>query len=1069
MGTYLRFSRMFPQRPARSPVAVAILFFSFLFPCLAGAQTQALDDTSNVERVITPGETQSYDIKLKAGDFARLSVEPLVPQLRVALQSPTGQEIASRMRWDLLPYAETISTIAEKEGTYRLVIESQSPKPARYVVRVLEHRPAASGDVDRIEAERLFAEAKKLRGGQRPELIRDAIAALQRASGLFRKIGDDAAVADAEHLTGVTLLMSASDFRGSLPHFLTGLALRQCLPDGSARGDSLDYLGILYHLLGEPRKAITFFQSALPYRNPQSPRLVAITLRNLADMYEETGDEEGLPLLLSILDLMHDAGEEVGEGYIEESIALHYNARGDWQKALEHAQQGLRHFRNAKHPRGEVFALFGLGTAYEGMGELERALGYYEKALAMCQEVSEPVLRAEALWQVGRIHRELRHFDRALELQQQALELYRTSGDRGMESMLLLTLGKTHAMRGDQAKALTYYAEALPISRAVEFRNVEGGTLQAIAQSQFELGKESEALTAASQAVDIFRSIGAEADEAATRLLRARIERAGGKLDAARADAEASIRLTEKVRGNISAPETRATFVASAWETYDFYIDLLMHLHLDALALRTSEQARARSLIDLLAESRIGASDRVKPARINRVRSLRERISAKAQAQLKLAGSGNSAQAEVIKRELEELNSEYEQVTAEIRRADPALAAVTSPEPLDIAQIQREIVDSSSVLLEYALGETRSFLWVVTPTRLFSYELPPRARIEASVRTAYQALSSRSEGTEALAAVSKMILAPASAVIRAKRLVVVPDGALQYLPFAALPSPESGKPLIADHEIVTLPSASAIAVLRRHPRSQKNSKVLAVFADPVFDRNDSRLTAQMEGPSPTDSRGADDAAVEAELVRSARESGLSNLPRLPFTRREAIAVLSLVAPSQRTEALDFNASRRTVLSVDLASYRFVHFATHGLLNNFHPELSGIVLSMVDEKGREQNGFLSTADVFNLSLAADLVVLSGCRTGLGKEIRGEGIAGLTRAFMYAGSPRVVASLWNVNDAATAELMKRFYQEMLGPERRPPAAALRAAQLSMRQQARWSAPYYWAAFVIQGEWR
>jgi CHAT domain-containing protein/TPR repeat protein len=1058
-----------PNIMSRAHVHCAAIALAVLFPSFAAAQIRTLDDASKIEELIDPGETRSYDIKLNAGEFARFSVEPLVPQMAIALRSPTGQEIASRTRSELLPYADTISTIAEKEGTFRLVVESRWPRPARYVVRVIEHRPAVSGDAERIEGERQFAEAKKLRGWQRAESFRDAIAALQRASSLFRKIGDDAALADAEHLTGIVLLMHLSEYREALPHFLAALALRECLPDGSARGDSLDYLGMLYHLLGQPRKAITFFQSALPYRNPQSPRLVAITLRNLADMYEETGDEGGLPHYLSILDLMHDAGEEIGEGYIEESIALHYSVRGDYQNALEHAQRGLRHFHSAKHPRGEVFALFVIGSAYDGQGEPERALGYYEKALAMCREGCEPAQRAEALWQVGRIHRELRHFDRALELQQQALDLYRTAGDRVMESELLLTLGKTHAMRGDPAKALIYYAEALPISRAVEFRTTEGGTLQAIAQTQFELGKESEALTAASQAIEIFRSIGAEADEAATRLLRARIERAGGNLDAARADAEVSIRLTEKVRGNIGTPETRATFVASTWETYEFYIDLLMHLHLDALALRTSEQARARSLVDLLAESRAGASDRVKPARISRIRSLRERISAKAQAQLKLAGTGNSVQAQAIKRELEELNSEYEQVTAEIRGDDPALAAVTSPEPLELAQIQREIVDSSTFLLEYSLGETRSFLWVVTPTQLFSYELPPRARIEASVRTAYQALSSRSAGTEAVADVSKMILAPAWAAIRAKRLVVVPDGALHYVPFAALPSPDSGKPLIADHEIVTLPSASAIAVLRRHPRSQKNSKVLAVFADPVFDRNDSRLTAQMESPSLTAARGAGDDVVETELMRSARESGFSNLPRLPFTRREATAVLSLVAPSQRQQALDFDASRHTVLNGDLASYRFVHFATHGLLNNFHPELSGIVLSMVDEKGREQNGFLSTADVFNLSLAADLVVLSGCRTGLGKEIRGEGIAGLTRAFMYAGSPRVVASLWNVNDAATAELMKRFYQEMLGPLRRPPAAALRAAQLTMRQQARWSAPYYWAGFIIQGEWK
>jgi len=308
-----------------------------------------------------------------------------------------------------------------------------------------------------------------------------------------------------------------------------------------------------------------------------------------------------------------------------------------------------------------------------------------------------------------------------------------------------------------------------------------------------------------------------------------------------------------------------------------------------------------------------------------------------------------------------------------------------------------------------------------------------------------------------------MLLAPASAALGSKRLIIVPDGALQYLSFAALPSPDrQHRPLIADHEIVTLPSASAMAVLRRYPHARPSSRTLAVFADPVFDRSDSRLSARTAGSQPI-------VPSDSEVVRSARESGLRNLARLPFTRREATAVLSLVDPSRRKQALDFDANRRAVMDPDLANYRFVHFATHGLLNNFHPELSGIVLSMVDERGNSQDGFLSTADVFNLSWSADLVVLSGCRTGLGKEIRGEGIAGLTQAFMYAGAPRVVASLWNVNDAATAELMKRFYEGMLGPKHLAPPAALRAAQLRLQKETRWSAPYYWAAFVMQGEWR
>ncbi|MGH9902048.1 MAG: CHAT domain-containing protein, partial [Pyrinomonadaceae bacterium] len=189
--------------------------------------------------------------------------------------------------------------------------------------------------------------------------------------------------------------------------------------------------------------------------------------------------------------------------------------------------------------------------------------------------------------------------------------------------------------------------------------------------------------------------------------------------------------------------------------------------------------------------------------------------------------------------------------------------------------------------------------------------------------------------------------------------------------------------------------------------------------------------------------------------------------RLPFTRREADEILSLVAAEDRMAALDFDASRETAIGPELGQYRYVHFATHGFLNSEHPELSGIVLSLVDREGAEQDGYLRSHEVFNLKLSAELVVLSGCRTGLGKEIKGEGIIGLTRGFMYAGASRVVVSLWDVSDEASAELMARFYRGMLGGERLRPAAALRAAQVSIQKEGRWHAPYYWAAFVLQGE--
>ena len=179
--------------------------------------------------------------------------------------------------------------------------------------------------------------------------------------------------------------------------------------------------------------------------------------------------------------------------------------------------------------------------------------------------------------------------------------------------------------------------------------------------------------------------------------------------------------------------------------------------------------------------------------------------------------------------------------------------------------------------------------------------------------------------------------------------------------------------------------------------------------------------------------------------------------------------MSLVRADDGTAAIDFNANRAFAISGELSNYRIVHFATHALIDNVHPELSGIALSAVNERGEGQDGFLRAHEIFNLKLAADLVVLSACRTGTGKEVAGEGLIGLTRPFMYAGAPRVIVSLWALDDRATAELMVRFYKQLLGPRTLPPAAALREAQIEMWKDPRWHAPYFWAAFMLQGEWR
>jgi CHAT domain-containing protein len=319
-----------------------------------------------------------------------------------------------------------------------------------------------------------------------------------------------------------------------------------------------------------------------------------------------------------------------------------------------------------------------------------------------------------------------------------------------------------------------------------------------------------------------------------------------------------------------------------------------------------------------------------------------------------------------------------------------------------------------------------------------------------------------------------MLLEPAAGLLGQKRLLVVSDGTLLYIPFAALPEPSTGgkraskyQPLIVNHEIVSLPSASVMAVLRREMADRKpGAGTVAVLADPVFQNDDPRLKQGESGNDITQSKGI--TPLKPDVERSAWEAGIERLERLPYSRKEAESIVALTSKGQGFQALDFEASRAVAISETLGRYSMIHFATHGLLNNVHPELSGIVLSLVDKDGRPQNGFIRLHEIYNMRLPADLVVLSACQTALGKEIKGEGLVGLTRGFMYAGAERVVVSLWAVSDEATAELMKKFYEGILKKKMKP-AAALRASQVAMWKSQWWESPYYWAGFILQGEWR
>jgi CHAT domain-containing protein/uncharacterized protein HemY len=913
---------------------------------------------------------------------------------------------------------------------------------------------------------------------------------------------------------GATLcqIAAAYDSKGlpklMLQYAAEALSVYQSVNDRKGEATALNLIGVAHFKLGEPHKALDYLGQALTLRQTEENRLPeAATLTNLGQVVASMGEPlKALDYHGQALALRRAGNDPTGEALSLNNIGEVYSGLNAPQKAMDSYTQALSLVKGLPNPRLQATLLHNTGHPYYVLGEQRKALEYLNRAFPLWRIAGDQSGEARTLNSIGVVHFTLGENQKAIEFFEQSLSRMRAVGDKLWEAYALSHLGAVYTRKAEPQKALDHYNESLRLSRAIENRDAEAYSLRLIGSTYFDLGDYKKAEEYLTNALEISRAIGHQAGEASILYQLAHIERRLGRLNEARDHSEAALNIVESTRKGVNSLQLRLSLLTSRQDYYESHIDLLMQMHrgnpsagYDAAALHANERARARGLLDILIEAGAGIRNGVDLTLLERERRVTQQLSAKAERLTRLLSTGHlPEQAAAARREVEALLSEYHDVEAQIRAKSPRYAALTQPQPLRLEEIQRRVLDANTLLLEYALGKERSFLWAVTPTSIKSYELPEQSEIEAAAERFYQAVTANENRnlqlqTAAAADLSRLLLGPVAGELGGKRLVIVSQGLLQYIPFAALPDPAIGRqppfgsrrtnntqstagkyqPLVVQHEIVQLPSASVMDVLRQGAFNREApSGVVAVLADPVFQKEDSRVNLgenkSDKAEHPTSAHSDEVTQARPDVKRAAWESGLQTLERLPFSRREAEAIIALAPNGKNLKALDFDASRATLTSDALAQYRIVHFATHGLLNNVHPELSGIVLSLVDRSGQPQNGFLRLHDVYNLKLRADLVVLSGCRTALGKDVRGEGLIGLTRGFMYAGAPRVAVSLWPVSDEATAELMRRFYEGMFKKGLRP-AAALQAAQIDMWKSQWWGAPYYWAGFILQGEWR
>ena len=1024
---------------------------------------------------------------------------------------------------------ETASLLAPVECRCLLEVQASSSRDANglYVLQLLERRAAVSADQSRIAAEAKEAQAHRLYRAGGAESRRQALVVYRDALEAFRQLGDPAKQADVFFRVGRTL-MRLGDYQDALSALESAYQIFLESADPLGQANALNQMGRVRRRLGEKEQARQHFEQALSlWTRYGLPAQQAIAASNLGALAQDEGDYlSALDSFLAASEAFRQAGDTDNLASILSNLGHVGQAVGEPSLALERLEKAL-----ALCPEDSIqraFALNNLGWVHSRSGDRHLALRLYAEALSIAAKHEHRDLQALLLGNLGKLELQLGQPEKALPRFEQAVSFGRFSDQRRL-AIYHNDAGAARLELGLNEDALESFQTALRISRNGEFRTEEADALRRIAQVHLLLGDPKKSFEAAQQSLLIYQQMGLRLEESSARILvgksradlgdlqgaiteldaslelsrslvlpseeaaaltaKARIRMAQRRFDEALRLLESAMESVESLRAQIYDDHLRSSFFASWQESYQLYVDLLMRLHRqqseagwERRAFDAAERFRARSLIDLLREAQVSVgTEGDQQLRSQRIGLRRRLIAADERRLHSLSSKSGSEKAQRMLRQADQLFEEYSLLEARLSDRSPKYAAlkVSGSFPTGILkQLQERELDDETLLLEYFLAPQRSYLWAVTRDRVETFELPGQEQLGALGREAHEFLSRLDPNRRAnrqravLTELSRVLLGPVAHRLKGRRLAIVADGALHFVPFAALPLPGSltesqqslyVTPLIASHEVISLPSASSLSELsqsrRRRPPSARE---LAVIADPVFGHDDPRLgSAKDESPDLP-------LPEEANLYRRLSERLRSGLIRLPWSRLEAEAIAAEAGLSRTLVALDFEADISTALSDELAKSRIIHFATHGLLDTRNPGLSALALSLVDAQGRPRPGFLRLKDIFSLSLSSDLVVLSGCQTALGKHVDGEGLLGMTRGFFYAGAPQVMASLWPIRDRATAELSRRFYQGIFKGGLRP-AAALRQAQLSMRRERRWQDPFYWAAFTIQGDWR
>jgi CHAT domain-containing protein len=843
------------------------------------------------------------------------------------------------------------------------------------------------------------------------------------------------------------------------------------------------------------------------YRNQRNLPLMMELQEKSLHLFRAAGDQTSETQILTVLAYTYvmDNDRSMGRTYAAEAVKLARqtgNKRdlafalialgdatqrvGDWQEAYQSFTEAQALYPENLDFTEKAILFVRFGFHYEIFGDLIQASSYFEKARDLFIKTRNLYGSSELATRIGQISLQLGEEAKALENLNKGLQIGVLSKDRYSVAYSYENFGEFYFLKREYRIALSYYQRALTNFDRVGIKHAVASVQEKIGKLHFLSGDNRLAEKFYSEALQINRNIRSRAGQASSLYDLAELHQAEGSTEISLREMDECLYLTDFLSGETANGKLRQSFLADIFDRYELYINLLMKMQKKSpnenyavRALQAAERSRARSMLENLSFAEIRSTKDADSETVKREKEIRILLNARADKLTDLlSGNPDTTEIEKVSGEINELENEFEEIKASLKQNSPEYSAIRNPPPFDTSGFRDRVLDENTLLLEFSFGKDESYLWLTGKNFFSSFVLPGRDKLESRIQRLRELVTSRdmkqdetvedyqirmSEAErlywQEAQVLSNELLGQISNELYEKRLIIVPDGKLHYFPLSALPLPNSNtwEPILVTNETIYEPSASTLLLLQQTSNEPRTgSKDLLVFSDPVFSADDPRLSAQSASVAPA-------TATNFRFAES-----LSSLPRLAASKTEGDSIANIVGTSQSYVLSGFSATRERVLAPEMSDYRIIHFATHGWIDEEHPELSGIILSRFDENGQGLDEFVRLQDIYGLRLSADLVVLSACKTGVGKELRGEGLISLTNGFIQSGAGSVLSSLWKVDDNATLELMTNFYVSLVS-DNLSASKALRNAQMKMWQDPRYRSPFYWAAFTIQGDYR